>query len=56
MGFYEPPFKGLHTVMFSMLDPDLVMHKSSKRCATECPHDIKECGEFQTKSKGKYHD
>ena len=47
--FYEPRFKGLHTVMFSLVNPDFVMHRPSKRCELEYPHEMKECGEFDQK-------
>jgi hypothetical protein len=39
-------FKGLHVVMFAMVDPNTVMHKPSKRCPQEYPHEMVKCGEF----------
>ena len=40
-------FKGLHVVMFSMRDPDWVLHKPSQRCSLEAPHEMSKCGEFR---------
>jgi hypothetical protein len=40
-------FRGRHVVMFSMKDPDLVMHRPSKRCPEEIPHEMRKCGEFK---------
>jgi hypothetical protein len=48
----EEWFEHRHMVMFSLLSPDLVMHKPSKRCSKELPHQINICGEFK-KVEGK---
>lgn len=42
----EPAFPGLHTVCFSIAAPDWCMHRPSKRCPIEEPHQVNKCGEF----------
>jgi hypothetical protein len=43
----EPPFPGLHTCLCTHSAPNLTLHRPSKRCAEEGPHEIANCGEFQ---------
>ena len=45
---HEPPYPGLHTVLFSIRDPDWTAHRKSKRCPQEGPHLIAKCGEFRS--------
>jgi hypothetical protein len=45
---HEPPYPGLETVTFSVRFPDMTCHHPSERCAIQEPHQIEECGEFDT--------
>lgn len=47
----EPPYPGLHTVVFAINAPNLTCHTASKRCPTEGPHTIKQCGEFTARKR-----
>jgi hypothetical protein len=46
---HEPDFPGYETVMFVGGENDLVCHSGLGRCKKECPHNISECLEFETK-------
>ena len=45
---HEGKFPNHETVLFSLNDPDLVIHHASNRCRTEHPHHITECKEFES--------
>lgn len=43
---YEPNYPDHETVVFAMSAPDMTAHGVTKRCSTEEPHLIADCGEF----------
>lgn len=43
---YELGYPGAKTVLFCLSSPNMTAHLPTKRCATEHPHLIKECGEW----------
>lgn len=45
---HEGKFPNHETVLFSLKDPDWVIHRASNRCRTEHPHNITECKEFES--------
>jgi hypothetical protein len=34
-------------LMFSFVDPNLLMHHPTRRCKIEYPHRVEECGEME---------
>ena len=43
---HEPPYLRHRTVVFSIRNPDMTVHRRTLRCPVEYPHLIAACGEF----------